>query len=154
MTKIFYCNQFGFRNQHSTCHTIITLVEKVSKALDIGNIVVAVFFDLKKVFDGVDHIILLRKLQLYGLRENIQDWLYSYFNNRSQFVHFNYYNSDRKRITQGVPSGSLLGPLSFIIYIISFSRASDLLCYYSLMTLAFSSKAHTTTQLLIVYIRN
>ena len=57
--KLFYCNQFGFRKQHSTSHAIITLVEKVSKALDNGEIVVGVFLD-KKVFDTVDHTILLR----------------------------------------------------------------------------------------------
>ena len=87
--KLFYGNQFGFRKQHSTCHAIITLVEKVSKALDTGKIVVGVFLDLKKAFDTVDHTILLRKLQSYGIRGNVHAWLYSYLNNRRQYVHFN-----------------------------------------------------------------
>ena len=65
---MFCCNQFGFRKQHFTCHAIITLVEKVSKALDTGKIVVHVFLDFKKAFDTVGHIILLRKLQSYGKR--------------------------------------------------------------------------------------
>ena len=64
---LFYGNQFGFRKQHSTCHVIITLVEKVSKSLDTGKIVVGVFLDIKKAFDTVDHTILLRKLQSYGI---------------------------------------------------------------------------------------
>ena len=66
--ELFYKNQFGFRKQHSTSHAIITLIEKVSKALDTGKIVVGGFLDLKKAFDTVDHIILLRKLKLYGIR--------------------------------------------------------------------------------------
>ena len=71
--ELFYKNQFGFRKQHSTSHAIITLVEKVSKALDKGKIVVGVFLDLKKAFDTVNHTILLRKLELYGIRGNVHD---------------------------------------------------------------------------------
>ena len=66
--KLFYKNQFGFRKQHSTSHAIITLIEKVSKALNSGKIVVRVFLDLKRAFDTVDHTILLRKLEVYGIR--------------------------------------------------------------------------------------
>ena len=94
--ELFYKNQFGFRKQHPTSHAIITLVEKVSKALDKGKIVVGVFLDLKKAFDTVNHTILLRKLELYGIRGNVHDWLSSYLNNRSQFVHYNDYNSEKK----------------------------------------------------------
>ena len=70
---MFYKNQFGFRKQHSTSHAIITLVEKVSKALDKGKIVVGVFLDLKKAFDTVNHTILFKKLELYGIRGNVHD---------------------------------------------------------------------------------
>ena len=96
--ELFYKNQFGFRKQHSTSHVIITLVLKVSKALDIGKIVVGVFLNLKKAFDTVNHIILLRKLELYGIRGNAHDWLSSYLKNRSQFVHYNDYNSEKKKL--------------------------------------------------------
>ena len=75
--KLFDCNQFGFQKQHSTSNAIITLVDKVSRALDTGKMVVGVFLDFKKAFDTVDHKILLRKLQLYGIGGNIHDWLYS-----------------------------------------------------------------------------
>ena len=119
--ELFYKNQFGFRKQHSTSHAIITLIEKVSKALDTGKIVV--FLDLKKAFDTVDHTILLRKLKMYGIRAEVHDWFSNYLNNRSQFVQYNDYNSEKKHITHG----SILGPLLFIIYINDFSRSSDLL---------------------------
>ena len=125
--QLFYKNQFGFRKQHSTSHAIITLIEIVSKALDSGKIVVWVFLDLKEAFDKVDHTILLRKLELFGIRGIRHDWFSSYLNNWSQFVHYNDYNSERKHITHGIPQGSILGPLLFIIYIHDFSRGAYLL---------------------------
>ena len=67
--NILYEYQFGFRKNHSTSHAIITLVERVTKALDTGKYVVGVFLDLKKAFDTVDHAILLRKLECYGIKK-------------------------------------------------------------------------------------
>ena len=98
-------------------------MEKVSKALDTGKYVVGVFLDLKKAFDTVDHIILLEKLECYGIRGNIHSWFKSYLNNRSQYVEYNNAKSEIKHINQG----SILGPLLFIIYMNDFSRSSDLL---------------------------
>ena len=81
---------------------IITLVEKVSNALRQWKNCCRCILDLKRTFDRVDHTILLRKLQSYGIRGNVHAWLYSYLNYKSQYVHFNYNNSDRKHITDGV----------------------------------------------------
>ena len=78
--------QFGFRKCHSTSHAIITLVEKVSRAIDSGKVIVGVFLDLKKAFDTVDHEILLDKLNSYGINNNLHAWFESYLHNRSQFV--------------------------------------------------------------------
>ena len=108
-------------------HAIITLVDRVTKALDTGKYVVGVFIDLKKAFDSIDHGILLRKLELYGIKRNILNWFKSYLSYRSQYVEYNNTISERKYIHHGVPHGSILGPLLFILYVNDFSRSSDLL---------------------------
>ena len=107
--------------------SFITLVERVTKALDTGKYVVGAFLDLKKAFDTVDHTILLRKLECYGIKGNILNWFISYLSYRSQYVDYNSKHSERKHIHHGVPQGSILGPLLFILYINDFSRSSDLL---------------------------
>ena len=124
--NLFYKYQFGFRKGHSTSHAIITLVERVSKAVDTGKYVVGVFLYLKKAFDTVDHGILLKKLYLYGIRRNIFSWFESQLTNRSQYVAYNNIKSKTVNITHGLPQGSILRPLLFIIYMNDFSRSSEL----------------------------
>ena len=74
-----YEYQFGFRKHHSTSHALITLVERVTKALDTGKYIVGVFLDPKKSFDTVDHIILLKKIEKYGIGGNTLKWFKSFF---------------------------------------------------------------------------
>lgn len=93
------------------------MLNKIYSALDNGQIVTAVFLDLAKAFDTVDHGILLKKLEFAGIRGVALDLFKSYFNDRKQTVYVDGIYSDMKSITCGVPQGSVLGPLLFLIYI-------------------------------------
>ena len=115
--NILYIFQFGFRKSHSTSHAIISMVEKINNALDSGNILIGVFLDFKKAFDTVNHKILLDKLFRYGIRGKTLNWFKSYLTNRKQFVNFQGTESLTEYVIWGVPQGSILGPLLFIIYI-------------------------------------
>ena len=112
-----YQKQFGFRKQHSTAHTLISLTEEIRRALDKGQFSCGVFIDLQKAFDTVDHTILLNKLKHYGIRGKANKWFHSYLTDRRQFVSIAGANSEIRHILHGVPQGSVLGPLLFIIYI-------------------------------------
>lgn len=110
-------NQYGFRKNHSTSLALIDLYDKISLAIDQKEFAVGIFLDLSKAFDTVDHQILFDKLAHYGIRGLTLNWVKSYFSNRKQFVQFNDYCSSTKNICCGVPQGSILDPLFFLLYI-------------------------------------
>ena len=112
-----YDLQFGFRTKYSTTHTLIDITETIRKALDENKFACGVFVDLQKAFDTVNHEILLNKLEYYGIRGLPLKWFKSYLMNRRQFVFINGINSKTTFINTGVPQGSILGPLLFLIYI-------------------------------------
>lgn len=115
--NLLYIHQYGFREKHSTAMALVQLMDKFSKALDNNEFTIGIFIDLSKAFDTVDHDILLTKLQLYGIKGVELQWFVSYLANRKQLVSWNGTESSYQNLTCGVPQGSILGPLLFLIYV-------------------------------------
>ena len=125
--KLFNKFQFGFRNNHLTFMALIILIENLVNALDNGKCAVGIFLDFQKAFDTVNHSILLDKLHCYGIRGIANQWFLSYLSNRQQSVVYNGYESELKVINCGVPQGSILGPLLFLLYINDLTNVSSFL---------------------------
>ena len=109
--NILYKYQFGFREGHGTNMALIVLMDKILNFIDSRDVVLGVFLDFSKAFDTVDHKILLEKLYKY-------EWIKDYLHNRQQYVTFKTVNLSHQYITCGVPQGSILEPLLFILFII------------------------------------
>ena len=125
--EVLLCMQFGFRSGHSTDHALITLTESIKATLDNNRLGFGIFIDLQKAFATVNHEILLKKLEHYGIGGTALRWLESYLGNRKQMVSVNGHSSTLCDVTCRVPKGSVLGPLIFLIYITDLPNASNML---------------------------
>ena len=115
--KILFTNQFGFGPKHSTILTTILIIDKAQNAIETSKFSCGIFLDLSKAFDSVSHKIFLSKLEFYGIRGTTYNWFKSYLFNRRQYVSLGSTHSDEHIVAGGVPQGSVLGPLLFLIYI-------------------------------------
>ena len=127
--NILYDYQCGFRKKYSTDIALISIVDKILNAFENGQYAVGIFIDLAKAFDTVNHKILLEKLNYYGIRGVANEWLCSYLSERKQCTQFNDSISNFENISCGVPQGSILGPLLFILYLNDLQNVSDVLFF-------------------------
>ena len=121
-TEQLYTSQYGFRSGHSCQNAITELIGNIQKNLEENKNSIGVFIDLSKAFDTLDHKLLLKKLEIYGIRGTVLSWFQSYLENRTirvkvQSVKGQTIYSEQHEITYGTPQGSCLGPLLFLVFI-------------------------------------
>ena len=129
-TQLIYSKQFGFRSHYSTEHAVLSIIDQVQLAIEDHDYSCGIFLDFSKAFDTVNHQILLTKLDYFGIRGVVKDWFTSYLRNRTQFVSLGAVTSDIQAVSCGVPQGSVLGPLLFLIYVNDFHNYSKLLDFH------------------------
>ena len=146
--NLLFPQQFGFRPAHSTELAALKLVNNIISGLNDHKAIQHLYIDLSKAFDSLDHSILLHKLEYYGICNVEYCLLHSYLTNRFQYVEYEGIKSKRASITTGLPQGSILGPLLFLLYINdlpSVSNKFEMLMYANDTTLYCNLDQNSTS---------
>jgi len=138
--NILHPSQYGFREHRNTSMALISLHDLLSQTLQEKLSAIGLFIDFRKAFDCVDHNILISKLEKYGIRGTALRWITNYLLDRKQYTLFNSKQSSLRTVTCGVPQGSILGPLLFLLYVNDFPKASN-----NITTILFADDANCFT---------
>ena len=126
--NLFYSSQYGFRKNHSTEYGVSEIVDRIITEMDKGKAPINIYLDLSKALDTLYLEILLQKLHYFGIKGKADEFICSYLSNRKQYVKYKNENSDMLNITTGVPQGSIIGRLLFIIYVNDISNSMISIC--------------------------
>ena len=131
--KILSPYQYGFRKLHSTEFATLAFADMIRRNIDNGLMTGAVFLDFKKAFDSVDHSLLLDKLYNLGILDREHEWFANYLDGRKQIVDYQGILSAANSVEVGVPQGSILGPLLFVLHVNDLPNA---ICHCSVLMYA------------------